>query len=127
MGISSRKTGNIGEDFICEKLLEKGYNILARNYTIKGGEIDIIASKDDIIAFVEVKTRKINSLSSGYDAVDSKKIKRIIKTAEDYIWKNGVELQPRYDVAVVIHNNGKIWNFDYIENAYDVSDFNNIF
>ncbi len=79
MGNSSRKTGNIGEDFICRKLLEKGYNVLARNYTIKGGEIDIIASKDDIIAFVEVKTRKINSLSNGYDAVDSKKIKRIIQ------------------------------------------------
>lgn len=124
---TSKETGNTGENFICTYLEKNGYNILCRNYTIKGGEIDIIASKDGYIAFVEVKTRKYGSLAGGYEAIDNRKIKRIIKTAENYIWKNGVELQPRYDIAEVIHLNGKIWKFDYIENAYDTSDFNNIF
>ncbi|MFR9035090.1 MAG: YraN family protein [Ruminococcus sp.] len=52
-----RKTGNIGEDAVCGFLVRHGYEIIKRNFTVRGGEIDIIAEKADIIAFVEVKTR----------------------------------------------------------------------
>ena len=51
-----RKAGNIGEDAVCGFLVRHGYEIIKRNFTVRGGEIDIIAKKADIIAFVEVKT-----------------------------------------------------------------------
>ena len=51
-----RKAGNIGEDAVCGFLVRHGYEIIKRNFTVRGGEIDIIAEKADIIAFVEVKT-----------------------------------------------------------------------
>ena len=53
-----RKAGNIGEDAVCGFLVRHGYEIIKRNFTVRGGEIDIIAEKADIIAFVEVKTRE---------------------------------------------------------------------
>ena len=59
-----RKAGNIGEDAVCGFLVRHGYEIIKRNFTVRGGEIDIIAEKADIIAFVEVKTREHGSLTS---------------------------------------------------------------
>ena len=59
-----RKIGDFGEDLAARYMIEKGYEILCRNFSKPYGEIDIIAIKDDIICFVEVKTRK--STQYGY-------------------------------------------------------------
>lgn len=56
MQTNKQKVGGLGEDMACEFLMKHGYKILDRNYRKKWGEIDIIAKKDDIIHFVEVKT-----------------------------------------------------------------------
>ena len=53
-----RQVGDFGEEITAEYLEKNGYRILDRNYSKPFGEIDIIAIKDDLIAFVEVKTRK---------------------------------------------------------------------
>ena len=125
--MNTRETGNIGEDEVCNFLKKLDYTIIKRNYTIKGWEIDIIAQKGEIIAFVEVKARDINALSSGFDAITKAKKLRIMKTAQHYFLNNQCELQPRFDVAVVEIKNGKAENIEYIENAYDMSDTNIIF
>lgn len=115
------QAGKAGEDAVCEYLENLGYSIAARNYRIKGGEIDIIAENDFYIAFVEVKTRKAGSLASGYDAVTKTKKQLIIKTAADYCWKNPNELQPRFDIAQVIMENNRVVSIDYIPNAFDTT------
>lgn len=56
---TTTEMGRRGETAVCSYLMERGYKILTRNYRIRGGEIDIIAQKEEILAFVEVKTRKI--------------------------------------------------------------------
>ena len=95
-------------DEIKDFLRKSGYEILKRNYQCRFGEIDIIAQKDDFIIFVEVKTRKKGSIVSAAEAVDSFKIQRIIKTAQDFIVKTSCELQPRFDVAeVYVTDNGE--------------------
>ena len=71
--------GKIGEDYVCGYLTKLGYTVSARNYRIKGGEIDIIACNGDYIAFVEVKSRKSDSLVSGFEAVNKRKKQLIIK------------------------------------------------
>ena len=81
--MNSKETGNFGEKVTAFYLEKKGYVILMRNYCIKGGEIDIIAVKDDIIAFVEVKTRTPESMASGFEAVTNKKKKLIISISQD--------------------------------------------
>ncbi|MDE6782007.1 MAG: YraN family protein [Ruminococcus sp.] len=121
------ETGRIGEDAVCVYLENLGYEIIVRNYRIKGGEIDIIARNDEYTAFVEVKSRKPNALVSGLEAVNKRKQALIIKTAADFCCKNPDTLQPRFDIAEVTVDNGKILSIDYIFNAYDTTGYNFIF
>ena len=51
--------GKKGEDAAAAFLQKKGYKILQRNFHIKGGEIDIVAEKDNTLVFIEVKTRRM--------------------------------------------------------------------
>lgn len=119
--------GKTGEDAVCKYLENLGYSIAVRNYRIKGGEIDIIAENSDYIVFVEVKTRKPDSLVSGYDAVNKRKKGLIIKTAADYCCKYPTILQPRFDLAQVVFDGKTICSIDYIKNAYDTTGFKFIF
>lgn len=119
--------GRLGEDAVCRILEKKGYSIIRRNYRIKGGEIDVIALCGSYIAFVEVKTRSVNAISSGFDAVDDRKKNLIIKTAADFMIKNPCELQPRFDVAEVSACCGRIIKVNYICNAFDATGCDIIF
>lgn len=125
--MTNHQTGRAGEDAVCVYLENLGYKIITRNYRIRGGEIDIIAENDEYTAFVEVKSRKPDSLVSGFEAVNKRKQGLIIKTAADYCCKNPDVLQPRFDVAEVIIDNGRIDSIDYIFNAYDTTGYNFIF
>lgn len=125
--MTTRNTGYLAECDVCVYLIKNGYKIIKQNYTIKGGEVDIIAQKGDIIVFVEVKARKKNALVTGYEAITKVKKERIMKTAQHYIIQSKCELQPRFDIAVIELKNGKTAYIDYIENAYDMSDTNIIF
>lgn len=84
--------GKAGEDYVYEYLKKSRYEIVTRNFRIKGGEIDIIALKGDEIVFCEVKTRKFGAMENGAAAMNKAKMKRIIKAAERFIREN-----PRYD------------------------------
>lgn len=119
--------GRIGEDFVCAYLQHHGCEIAARNYRIRGGEIDIIAVNEMYIIFVEVKTRKPNSLVSGYEAITKRKKELIIKTAADYCCKHPTRLQPRFDTAQVIFDGKKVRSIDYIKNAFDTTGYKFIF
>lgn len=116
-----RKAGNIGEDAVCGFLVRHGYEIIKRNFTVRGGEIDIIAEKADIIAFVEVKTREHGSLTSAEEAVDLRKQRLIIRTAKAYLQNVAQPLQCRFDVATVETEGGKVKKLRYYVNAFDAS------
>lgn len=116
-----RKAGNIGEDAVCGFLVRHGYEIIKRNFTVRGGEIDIIAEKADIIAFVEVKTRTIGSMTLAEEAVDLRKQRLIIRTAQAYLQNVAQPLQCRFDVATVETEGGKVKKLRYYVNAFDAS------
>lgn len=122
---TTREIGDIGENAVVAYLMKNGYEILRRNYTIRGGEIDIIARKGNRIAFVEVKTRKAGSLSSGESAVTKEKKQHIVKAAESfcrsYIEDNDA-VKCRFDVAVVELKYDKVVNARYYVSAFDVGD-----
>ncbi|MBR4305313.1 MAG: YraN family protein [Ruminiclostridium sp.] len=118
--------GKLGEDYTADFLLKNGYRIVARNYRKPCGEIDIIAVKDEFIAFVEVKTRKYNTLVRGIDAVNFRKKGRIIATADYYLAENGMEFQPRYDIAevtVIDKGTPRVIDFCYYEDAFDTTGY----
>ena len=111
--------GKKGEDMVAKFLIKKGYTVLKRNYISRFGEIDIIAEKNGVTAFIEVKTRKENSLVKPLEAVDSQKQRRMTLTAEDYITKTESDnLQPRFDVAEVTVTKDNKYRLNYIKNAF---------
>ena len=123
MKTNKAEIGAFGEEYTVKYLKKQGYKILDRNYHSRFGEIDIIASKKDIIVFIEVKTRSENAIYSPREAVDFHKQQKCIKTAQTYLVQNRVELQPRFDVSEILLQNRednklRLKEFNYIENAF---------
>ena len=114
----AKMKGNIGELAAARYLREAGYKILAGNYATKTGEIDIVASKDGNICFVEVKARSADSLLPPSSAVDRDKESKVKSTAAAFIAETKLKGEQRFDIIeVVIHDNGKT-DIKYIENAF---------
>ncbi|MDE6763410.1 MAG: YraN family protein [Oscillospiraceae bacterium] len=116
-----QELGKFGENAVAYYLEKKGYRIVRRNYRVKGGELDIIAEKDGVIAFVEVKTRAPEPLVNGLEAVTAAKKKMMIRTSEEYSYRFPHDLQPRFDVVWVTVADRKVVGFRYVENAFDAS------
>ena len=122
-----RKLGDKGERLARRLLRRKGYRILEKNYVAKGYEIDIIAKKGNVIAFIEVKTRSERSLGliepRPSSAVTPDKQLKILKTANHYKYRRQGEYRMRFDVIeVVIKNNerGKeTATLNHLENTFD--------
>lgn len=102
---SKRKTGNFGEDAAVKFLKKNGYKILERNYVANGYEIDIIARKNDITAFIEVKTRNVRNLgikeARPACSVTPEKQRKIISAASYYRGCVRLEGRMRFDVIEV--------------------------
>lgn len=77
--------GNYGENLAINYLISEGYKILNRNFICKIGEIDIIATKNNIIAFIEVKSRFSTNFGGASEAIDIRKRFKIIKVATYYL------------------------------------------
>lgn len=120
--MTAKEIGNLGENATCDWLVSHGYTIVQRNFCIRGGEIDIIAQNDQYLAFVEVKTRKANSLVSPAESFTRAQQKRVIITALTYMERFPTERTPSYDVSWVEMRNGRIISLEYISAAYDATD-----
>jgi putative endonuclease len=94
----SRYKGDLAENRACQYVENLGFFIIDRNFYSRFGEIDIIASKDDILHFIEVKS------STSYEAVYNitpSKLKKIIKTANLYIKKFNIDKAFCIDAVIV--------------------------
>lgn len=118
--MNNKITGNFGEKLAHDYLIKSGYKVLEINFTTRVGEIDIIVEKEDIIAFVEVKARKNLRYGMPREAVNERKMQKIIRVAENYIvYKAREDRQYRFDVIeVFLGEDGKI---NHIEDAFDCS------
>jgi putative endonuclease len=118
------KVGILGEKTAEDYLRQKGYQILERNYSFivsgpKLGEVDIIAKKDGVISFVEVKALRqvLNSPFNPEDKVGFFKQRKIIKTAQSWLMKNKISLESKWQIDVVAvsldseNKNAKIQHF----------------
>lgn len=119
--MNRREIGNAGEDIVCAFLEQHGYIIRERNYTVRGGEIDIIASKDDVIVFVEVKLRKEGAAVSGEEAVTRSKQHCLISAAERYLLTLPEPMSCRFDVAAVEQKKNGRLSLKYYVSAFDAS------
>jgi len=99
---SDPSCGEIAEDRACEILKEEGYEIVARNWRCRTGEIDIIARDGQVLAFVEVKARRTEAFGGPEMAVDRAKQRRIVSAARRFLSTTECELPIRFDVVTFI-------------------------
>lgn len=114
----SNPTAQKGEQIACDYLSKKGYRIIDRNFRRGYGEIDIIAVKDSVLVFIEVKTRSTNKFGTPLEQIAFYKIRSLIKTAEFYKTLNPkLPDSLRIDaVSVMLDNLGNTVSIEHIEN-----------
>jgi len=99
--VAPRDVGGAGEAFAAACLESRGYEVIARNFRTRMGEIDLIARDAQYLVFAEVKARRAGSMVSGEEAVDVHKQRRLRYAAEYYLAGRPTALQPRFDVMCV--------------------------
>lgn len=90
-----------GESLVADYYRQQWYTIRQLNYTIRGGEIDCIAEKDDRIVFIEVKV--INHIDDLQSFITGKKLYYLNKTIQQYLVQHNIDKDPQLDVVFVKH------------------------
>lgn len=109
--------GAAGERIAVEFLKTKGFEILDTNYAWMKGEIDVIATTNNNLVFVEVKTRQTDKYGNPSMAVTRAKQRQIIKIANHFIQSKKLDLEARFDVISIVKNAYK-QEIEHIENAF---------
>ncbi len=126
--LSRRAAGYEGEKLAAAFLEKQNFEVLERNFTIRGGEIDLIAREGGCLVFVEVKLRKAeNAAYFGRPAraVGPEKQKRMIRAASIWLAKHPSPLPARFDVVEIEYtekNGRKEYDFHHIPDAFIASD-----
>ena len=103
---TKKELGGSGEEIASRWLAKKGYRIIERNFSFRGnfrkGEIDIIAEKDKLITFFEVKT----SISGGSDffpedKIDFRKQKQVLKISQEWLIENNIPFDSSWQIDVI--------------------------
>lgn len=109
--------GKLGEELAQQHLVKQGFAILERNYRKGRYEVDIIAYKEGLMVFVEVKTRSNLDYGDPEDFVDKQKQRAYIRMANNYVIAHDREEEVRFDIiAVAINATG--YHIDHIEDAF---------
>ena len=112
--------GRKAEGHVARWLKLRGWKILSERFKVSEGEVDLIARRKNIIAFVEVKQRE--KLSVTEDVVTQTNITRVMEAAEIWVEKNftslGSDFEIRFDLALVEGRVHPLAKVKYIENAF---------
>ena len=109
--------GKKSEEIAADWLKNKGYEIVCTNFRFNKKEIDIIARKEELLVFVEVKTKSYWSDENPGDIVTFKKQKFLFKAAEAYMMYHGIDTETRFDVIFVVYKHEEII-IEHIEDAF---------
>ncbi len=113
--------GDFGERVAVAHLQAKGYRILATKFRVREGEVDIVAEQGDVVAFVEVKTRRGEAMGSAVEAIGKHKAQRLLVVAEAF-GQQHPELPPgrRIDlIAIDLDAHGRVVSLQHIESAVE--------
>ena len=117
----NRFVGARGEEIAAKFLSDKGYKILERNYMTRFGEIDLIAVKNNILAFVEVKLKQSEDFGTPEEMIGRGKLARVQHMAEFYLLENPdrAKIHETYSidaVCMVANENGEVERINHYEN-----------
>ena len=111
------ESGKLGEKLAKEYLINHGYKILHTNWRTARYEVDIIAEKENILVFCEVKYRSSNRFGEPEFFVSKRKQKNIIKSAMIYIEQNCWQGETRFDIISILTAK-KTFTINHIKDAY---------
>ena len=115
---SHNELGRYGEELGRQFLEQQNFQILHLNWKHSYYEIDVIASKNNVLHFIEIKTRKTKTFGEPEEGADKKKFEKIIKAAVEYQHRNPQWKRVQYDcLAISIHANEPP-EFYLIEDVY---------
>lgn len=98
--------GKLGEELAAQWLVKNGYTLLHRNWCFKYQEIDIIATKEKMLHFIEVKTRRSNFYGFPEAGVTKKKFRYLKNAADEFVYRNPGYRWFQYDImSITIHKN----------------------
>lgn len=110
--------GRKGEDFACNYLRKNGFTILERNWRFSKAEIDIIAKANEVLVFVEVKTKSYTFYGKPEESVTEKKQALIIDAANQYMESIGHEWEIRFDIIGLILKKDGSFELEHFEDAF---------
>jgi putative endonuclease len=110
--------GARGEEIAARHLLERSLIILEKNWRCRRLEVDIIARSANELVIVEVKSRMEDFLTQPADAVNRKKQEALVRAANYYIRRTGLDLEVRFDIITVIFSRSGTYSVNHIENAF---------
>jgi putative endonuclease len=114
-----RALGASGENLVARWYESHGYRVLDRNWRCTDGELDLVARRDGVLVFCEVKTRSSNAYGVPAEAVTQGKARRIRRLAARWLAEERVRApEVRFDVAAVRVNRGAPPEIDVIEAAF---------
>ncbi len=109
--------GNKGEDFACDYLTDNNYLILERNYKNKYAEIDIVAKKDGVLVFVEVRATSFTGIDSFEGIISKLKLEKMKQNALAYVTFNYYEDDYRLDlICIAFDNKNEVERFQHYRN-----------
>jgi putative endonuclease len=112
-----RQLGTTGELLAVSWLEEKGFVVQERNWRYSYYEVDIIAVKDQVLHFIEIKTRSNTKFGEPEESVSKKKIHNLLTAGEAYQYQNPQWKRVQYDVLSIMILPGKTEYF-FIEDVY---------
>ncbi|MBS7566105.1 YraN family protein [Mucilaginibacter sp. Bleaf8] len=110
--------GRHGEALAKAHLEAAGYGIMDENWTHGKAEVDLIAYKDRMIIFTEVKTRTGNGFGEPEDFVDNRKQKLLADAADEYIYLMNHQGEVRFDIIAILFNKQGTFTLKHIEDAF---------
>ena len=113
-----KRRGDRGEAAVAAALERRGYEIAARQYRCRWGEIDLVArSPEGVLCFVEVKCRSSGAIAPAREAVTASKQRKLRAAALCYLARSGEDCPCRFDVAEVYDEDGRR-RINYIISAF---------
>lgn len=108
-----RRLGFWGERRAAQYLKSEGYSVIERNFRCPFGEVDLIAEKGDVLAFIEVKTRSNENYGAPNEAVDGRRKQRYKNCVRFYFANREIDKTVRFDIIEITKQ-----GINHLENAF---------
>jgi len=118
--LDSRELGRRGEDLAAEFLVQKGWTLLGRNVRVGRREVDIIATRGAILAFVEVKTRRGKAFGTPLESISPQKMRDVARAAAGWLRDRGGSRgrRVRFDAVSVSWPSGRAPDVIHVPDAW---------